>query len=257
MSRFKYLGAVIPYTLGVVLLIVAVVGWFYLHPGICYCKNPRARSLDNQHQVRQLSRFEKFGTGLGFENVYHSPWGKKLGKNLTISLLLIWRFGCFCFFFGVAFLWAHIEKGGSNALYFTFWNIDLLCLYFFLATIASLIGVINESSFVARRNNANSSNEFWSKSLTDFGYAIQILYEIMGSTAICVTVATFTAINPHFVFWNLTEHFMNLMAVLVELSLNNMIIRWEHVLFTVFWGLVYLKFYCAFFSNRAATPRPY
>jgi hypothetical protein len=83
---------------------------------------------------------------------------------------------------------------------------------------------------------------YWSESMIAFGHMIQILYQIAGSTAFFITVVAFTSLNPHFSFWNVNNHFITSMSFLGELFLNNMTVRWEHVVFNITWALIYLVF---------------
>jgi hypothetical protein len=93
-----------------------------------------------------------------------------------------------------------------------------------------------------RRSTFGGFIIYWSDSMIAFGHMIQILYQIAGSTAFFITVVAFTSLNPHFSFWNVNNHFITSMSFLGELFLNNMTVRWEHVVFNITWALIYLVF---------------
>lgn len=244
MSKFQYLGGIIPFTFVIVLFVTVLIWCLFLRPTCCGQKR-KLPIGDNP----EFTNFQRYVYGYPFEFVYKSGLRHILGNTLGMYLLLLWRIAAFCYFFGIVFLWNYIRNTGDNAHYFTLWNIDLISAFYFLAIIASIIGIANDANFEKQKgtllptvSDPLVSTSFWSPSLTQFGYALQILYEITGSTAFFVTVVAFGTLDPHFVFWNVNDHFMTTMSILVELSLNNLIVRWEHVLFTIYWALLYLIF---------------
>jgi hypothetical protein len=260
MSRFKWLGGIIPFAFGLVFVIYLIVLTIFF-------RSKRDKRVDSQQSASRTA-FQLYFYGMSFENVYQSPWGPNRSGNWCIYLLLLWRVACFGFFFGNDMIWGLIHNSGNSAVYFTNWNVYLISLYYFLASVASVIGVWNDNSFwehlLQQQQSHNHDNiqnrenlSFWAISTTKFGMAVHILFEIAGSTAFFITVIAFSALNPHFVYWNVSQHFVTTMSFLVELFLNNMLIRWEHVLFTVTWGLIYLIFIWPMVATGAATEWPY
>jgi hypothetical protein len=61
-------------------------------------------------------------------------------------------------------------------------------------------------------------------------------------TACLVTVINFSALNPEFSFWNVSQHFITLMTLILELFLNNMYVRADHYPFNISWAFLYLIF---------------
>jgi hypothetical protein len=57
-----------------------------------------------------------------------------------------------------------------------------------------------------------------------------------------IQVITFTVLNPSFEFWNVSVHFVTLMTLLVEMSLNKLIVRFDHYPFNIMWAYIYLIF---------------
>jgi len=166
------------------------------------------------------------------------------GDSTTGAIvLLLWRIACFCFHFGIGFLWNYINDPGSSK-YFTLWNVDLLSLYFFLAMFCSIIGLLYRYSFnfYSRSGENFDASLYWSPHLINFGYAVQILFEITGGSAFFITVIAFTTLDSKFDFWNVTHHFASSMSMLVEALLTSMPCRWEHVLLNLTWALMYLIF---------------
>eukprot|EP01033_Poteriospumella_lacustris_P003161 gene3161-2326_t len=141
---------------------------------------------------------------------------------------------------------ANADDNPMFSVFFTAWNVDLLALYFFLASVSSIIGISYDIGLrdfqEAHIGHEANAVHFWSTHTLRFGYAVQILYEIAGSTAFFVTVIAFVFLNPEFQFWNVSVHFITSMVMLLELSLNNINVRWEHMLVNLAWALIYLIF---------------
>lgn len=176
---------------------------------------------------------------------------------------MLWRIACFCFHFGIGFLWSYINNPYSS-IYFTLWNVDLLSLYFFLASLCSMIGLLYRYgfNFYSRQSeNLDTQNTgrsfYWSPRLMEFGYAVQILFEITGGTAFFITVIAFATLNSKFQFWNTTHHFASSMAMLFEALLTSMPVRWEHVLLNLTWALMYLIFIWPMVHYNAVYEWPY
>jgi hypothetical protein len=254
MSRFEFLGGVIPFAFAVVFVIYVIILAIFL-------KSKRDKKVSpDVMQKASRTAFQRYFYGINFENVYQSPWGS---GRLSMYLLFLWRVACLGFFYGNDMIAGLIHNGGSSAIYFTNWNIYLISLYYSLASIASGIGICKDSAFrehVTQHQLKNRNREtvsFWADATTMLGVTVHILFEIAGSTAFFITVIDFCALNPNFVYWNVSLHFITSMSFLVELFLNSMFVRWEHVLFTVTWGLIYLIFIWPMVATGAATKWPY
>lgn len=259
MSKFHYLGGAIPFAFAVVFIVLLIVGLIFTRQTCCGRKQEVPLG-DNP----RYSQWQRFFYGYPYEYVYESSWKNLIGDSVGMYLLLIWRFASFCFFFGIVFLYGYVKSDGGNAHFFTLWNIDLFSAYYFIATIASVIGIVNHQGFLQHKEATTPTSDYqleapsyWSRSMIHFGYAIQILYEVTGSTAFFVTVITFVTLNRRFEFWNVSQHFMTTMSILLELGLNRMVVRWEHLVFTVLWALMYLIFIWPLVAMGDLTNWPY
>jgi hypothetical protein len=257
MTKLTYLGGIIPFTFGIVAVILLVVGLCFKYP-ICCCKKEHVPVTNHE----KYNYFQRFCYGYNYQYVYRSALEHFIGRKASQIILFLFRLGTFVFFFTMPFIYAYVKFGGNRSMYFTIWNIELISLYFFLATISSVIGMFYDSEFEnyekqQHENEETPNHGFWSESLTKFGYAIQILFQIAGSTAFFVTVINFATLDPAFKFWNVSAHFVTTMCFLAELILNVMIVRWEHVVFTILWALSYLIFIWPMVAEGAATRWPY
>jgi hypothetical protein len=255
MSRFKWLGGIIPFAVGVVFIIYVIILAIFFRS-----KRDKRVSPDGMQSVSQTAFQRYFYGGIGFENIYQSPWG-----HWFMYLLFLWRVACFAFFYGNDTIGGLIRNSGNSAMYFTNWNVYLISLYYALASIASVIGICKDNAFrdhvqqqQHNNNNRNRANHpFWADNTTSLGIIVHILFEIAGSTAFFITVINFSELNSDFIFWNVSLHFATSISFLIELFLNSMFVRWEHVLFTVTWGLIYLIFIWSMVATGAATKWPY
>ena len=192
--------------------------------------------------------FRKFFSGRPFSRTYRCAI---LSHYPGQFIVLATRVGCFSFFFGVAFIWDIVQYDVSSAKYFTHWNIFLIVLYYGMACMASIYGLLYDRQHNSRSSvqverkdervvNLEEDDELWSIHMEYFGYSMQIIFEVAGGTALFVTVVVFTILNPSAEFWNFTDHLFTTISFLVELSLNDLVVRWEHVIFNVLWAMLYL-----------------
>lgn len=237
MGEFEYLPGVLSYAtaLYIVLLLIFII----LYRSKCFTRNPCLA----HDKWTYCSTFFK---GKSFEYVYHSTWTSKLGAYL----LLLLRFSFFCYFFGIAFLRSYIINDG-DAIYFTFWNIDLLSLYYFLALIASIIGICYDPGA------PNHYKHYWLPRTMQFGYCVQIVYEVIVPSSWFVTVIAYTLLNPHFAFQNITIHFVTSISLVFELLLNRFSVRLEHIIFYLTWIYCYLLFVWPLVASGGVTHWPY
>ena len=148
-----------------------------------------------------------------------------------------------------------LTKSGG-LLYFTNWNTRLISLYFFLASVCSIFGLIAtlRLEVPARSNNTDFSDERVGISMRkhnvvpeqhESNFSAQVLrglFEVCGGTSLLITVVAFGLLDPEFEFWNVSSHFVTLVTLLVELCLNAMFVRLDHYIFNITWALLYLIF---------------
>lgn len=151
------------------------------------------------------------------------------GKNWTI-LLCLFRFCAFTFFLGITCIWGYVESNGLSYYYFTVWNIKLISLYYLLALIASIIGLVS------------THNKEDSKVLQILTTSIHYLFQVCASTALFVTIINFAVLNPIFTFWNTSDHFITCISLIIEMSLNSMTFKRHHVALTILWAFLYIIF---------------
>eukprot|EP01041_Mallomonas_annulata_P007061 gene7061-14365_t len=158
------------------------------------------------------------------DHTHQSMWGTK-GR----IPLLVFRLCGFGFFLGVDVIY-HDVVLQSAWWYYTFWNIYLTTLYFGCTSISSI------ASFIYGESYAESN---FGKAL---GKCIVIMYPTWGALAFFITVVNFTLLTPEFTFWNVCEHFVTTMSVLVEMSMNAHDIHPDQFLFCGSWLLLYVIF---------------
>ena len=125
----------------------------------------------------------------------------------------------------------------------------MIAVYFAMAVISSVLGLVWGAKF--------EDDVYWSHSVLRLSFLMQILFEIAGGTAFFVTVVTFGLLNPQFQFRNVNEHLVTSATLLVELSLNTMRIRWEHVILNGLWTLAYCLYIWSAVATHKVTNWPY
>lgn len=141
----------------------------------------------------------------------------------------------------------YVFVGGYQWFYFSVWNNELLCIYYFLALLCSMIGLFSKPQPSSTRGSdvSDDSNEYtmhWNNNTMRLAKVTHILFEVCSGSAALVTVINFSFVNPEFTFWNVTTQFIPLMSLLVELSLSNMYIRADHYIYNISWLWLYLIF---------------
>lgn len=248
MGDYEYLSAIIPYTFFIYFLVVCFIGSIY---NCCRCsrvpRTQRDREFDEARLAMDMSmeeslkyHFALYFQGDSFESTYQSCWG-----HWGMYLLLIIRILAFAYIFGISFIINELNDPMST-IFFTTWNVELLSLYFFLAIISSFIGICNDHKMQdhknIRRGDLAHPINFWKRRVLKLGWAVQILFEVSAASAFFVTVIAFGVLDPKFRFWNVSVHFVTSMSMVAELLLNNINVRWEHVLINLTWALMYLIF---------------
>lgn len=244
MVDLTYFPGIVPFVIGLYLVIVIPIYIAYFH------MVESADVLPVAGQPPQLTPLQQFLRGREFPCVYQSCWG-----YAGAYLLLAWRLSCFCYFFGIVFLWGYIRNNGNNAYYFTLWNVDFICVYFLLASIASIIGV--RHMHLLERDPLTGEPLVWPESMHRLGYTVQILFEVGSSTAFFITALTFVTFFVDLSLWNISWHLMNTVSFAVEMSLNKIPVRHEHVVFQLSWALLYLIFIWPMVAAGALQDWPY
>lgn len=249
-GRFAFLPTVIPFTFA---LYFGVASTLAVIHNFCSCAHTARTRRDqelklarlvNSMRLREfgyLATLERFFDGDGFETTYQSCWGQR-GTLVLFNVRLF----SFAYLFFISFLYRYTISP-MYSIYFTAWNVNLLSLYFLLAIIASCIGLANDKKLqeytVSHSRLESHPGQFWSLRILRFGWTLQILFEISGATALFVTIIAFTLLAPEFTFWTASYHFVTSVCIVAELSLNNMTVRWDHVLLNLTWIAMYLV-YC-------------
>jgi hypothetical protein len=180
---------------------------------------------------------EHFFTGDQFEFCYWSCIGLP-----GPAILLVTRAISFAYLFGISFVAREIIDP-EFPISFTSWNIHLLWIYFLSATIASMIGLHHDDcSFSILSASNQSLPPYWSQFVSRFGYILQFMFAVAGSTAFFVTFVAFTFLDHRFEFWNASFHFVTSLSVFFELVLNRIVVRWEHLVLSLSWSFLYLIF---------------
>lgn len=159
---------------------------------------------------------------------------KHQNMNMFSSLLLLsFRLLCFAWFalFNTIYKMIFLYPRGWH--YFTNWNIYLIGFYFFFSSASSMFFLKKERTFLTDKE-------------TTFSYYIaavaSVLYTVAGSAALMVTVLNFLLLNHDLTFWNISLHVSTTIALIADMTLNDMIVNPQDVLFSVFWPFCYVVF---------------
>ena len=166
-------------------------------------------------------------------------------------VLLTTRFISFGYILGVGVIASYIKNNGYVWFYFTFWNLELLSVFYLLAITCSVLGIWTRDSDAIRLPRKYDVEEAiissvksisWSADVVRLGLATQVFFEVCGGTAIFITVVNFIFLNRSFTFWNVTQHFITSMSLLLEMSLNKIPVRLDHFVYNISWSMLYLIF---------------
>lgn len=72
-----------------------------------------------------------------------------------------------------------------------------------------------------------------------------------------VTIFSFAAIDSSLTLWNVSQHLMNLMTLILELFLNNMSVRANHYPYNISWAMLYLIFIWSVVAMNRISSWPY
>ena len=157
---------------------------------------------------------------------------------------------------GISVIAEDILTKSGGLLYFTNWNTRLISLYFFLASICSVVGLIatlrsevpvrsNDTDFTVGREGMSIMKRDVTPEQHESTLSAVILrglFEVCGGTSLLITVVAFGLLDPEFEFWNVSSHFVTMVSLVLELGLNSMFVRLDHYIFNITWALFYLIF---------------
>lgn len=149
---------------------------------------------------------------------------------------MVYRVIAFLWFFVVAWIinWALSKNVGAIPYnYFTHWNVIGLSVYFFTASLCSINYLY--------LNHVNEEHWYFKYRLW-LAQLLQRTFDALGASALFITLVAFTLLNPEFEFWNVTVHFTTTIAVLIELTLNNVYSHSRNIIGLVMWMFVYVIF---------------
>lgn len=172
-------------------------------------------------------------------------------------LLFLHRLVSFYYICGISVTANYVINGGRQWFYFTLWNVELLSIYYMLATCASIIGFIysknhrflkapRDDDDIHKRGRRKSklriTQVIWSRHSIRLGQILHVLFQVCGGSAVFVTLVNFAVLNHEPEFWNISAHLVPLLTLLIELFLNNMAVRMDHLTFNLSWAFLYLIF---------------
>lgn len=194
----------------------------------------------------------EFFSGTIFESTYVSL----RGTHWSV-LLLITRVLSFAFFLAVPLIWRFIDQHGYNWIYFTFWNIELIVLYYLFASIASIIGLVKKPSVCSDLSDENLNSYEWTSAEEFVGITVQILYVVAAPTSLFITVFSYIFLSKSTSLFNVSYHLMNLLAFVLEFALNSISVRFEHLLFIISWFLLYCVYTWGMVRSGESPDYPY
>lgn len=204
-------------------------------------------AIDNSEE-----KLIEYFSGTVFESVYVSYRGL-----FWSYLLCATRVVSFIFFFSFPLLLVFVREKGRNWIYFTFWNIELIVLYFLLASTASIIGIWKKTSVCIELSDETFSSYSWTNAETFLGFAVQILYVVAAPSALFITLSYYLVLSAKVEFYGASFHLLNTIAFFIEFSLNSIIVRLEHLIFFASWLLLYVVFVWGMVLSGALSKWPY
>jgi hypothetical protein len=240
MGQLRYLPFIVPFMVAEVLGAIWIV---WKLSSRCDCSCGRRVSNGPDETTMLMPEEQLNAQNMSFQNTYKCCIGVK--SQLASVCLAIFRAACFGYFFGVGVIWNLIRSGGWQ--YFTNWNLILISIYYFSALTSSVIGI----------RFGNRDDAEWSRRVRRLGYAVHILFEVVGGTALLVTVVDFTLLNPEFTFWNASQHFATMLSLMIELCVNCLPVRMDHFSYNALWASLYLVFIWPVVGSGARRHWPY
>jgi hypothetical protein len=164
-------------------------------------------------------------------------------------LLLVTRILSLGYIAGVGVIGSYVRHA-EIWFYYTFWNLELESIYFILAMSCSIVGLRKNKIAVTRsagredlENGQRGDDEVtWPSAVVGLGKATQVFLEVCGGTALLVTVVNFLLLDPQFSFWNVTQHLVTSLTLILDLVLSNIEVRLDHYVYNISWSMLYLIF---------------
>lgn len=229
-SKYAFFTGIILLVLLEYVLLMVAFGLFRYYSNCCRTCGKDRSILKDERKMRFEDTYESFSPCLQY-------------------LLLITRILSLGWIFGVGVIGGYVRHG-HIWFYFTFWNLELISIYFILAMLCSILGLRKNSIATTRRTDERDleslrgGNEevLWPSCVNGLGYATQVFLEVCGGTALLITVVNFVLLNPNFELWNVTQHFVTSLTLVVDLLLSNIEVRADHFTYNISWILLYLFF---------------
>lgn len=262
MVDLTYLPYIIPATLVVYGLFVALILYLYAVQERKRAEAAQSGAVALRPKKRTL--LEMYFGMLPFQYTYASL--NVYGGNL---LLLCTRIASFCYIFGLSGLWNFTRNHWDNLYFFTLWNVLMISVYYAMAIISSIIGLLYhadyasntatgiENSWMAVDAPPTAEKKYWSDHVQRLSFCMQILFQVAGASAMFVTVIAFSFLDPDFGFWNVSAHFVTSLTFITEMSQNSLIIRWHHVVINMLWAIIYLLYIWPAVATGQVTDWPY
>lgn len=160
-----------------------------------------------------------------FKSTYHCI----LPDNYAMQIILLLHRIFWLAFFSVCVAFIYIEylrDDASNYQYFTFWNVFIILIYYTLTTCSSLIGLFSCYTGV---------NDYYR-----FGVIVNVFFEVVGSTAIWITVINFTFLNSSLTYINMAPHLFTSISLFTEIIFSAMTVDATHLIYLLTWVLLYI-----------------
>ena len=98
---------------------------------------------------------------------------------------------------------------------------------------------------------------FWSNGMVQFTNIMSVLYDVVGGTAIYITLVSFVVLDPHFEFWNTNFHFITSLSMTIDAIFNPLVIHEKHIVFHLTWVLCYVIQAWLLVTTHGLTNWPY
>jgi hypothetical protein len=359
MPDFDYLAEAIGMTYCLFVALVLIIAVLYntlMAPSNDYeIRKSRIGYYNNEQETWWERSFRSYFYNPYFDRTYQVvPYTCLSGKTGKV-LLLTFRVLTFLYFIAIPFIFNVTRVHGLDLTYFTLWQVMLITLYFFCASIASAIGVyyhdlvynntyaasgdtydahgVNASQSIDEHgaphhhqqqlgyvrppgttvglptdqyvgphgdieNHQNPNNQGriageyivptdrqpeeahtgrdisttihppitqdrvyrevnWSYSMRAFGSFIQILYEVAASCALLTVIVVYASGIGTLEWVDVSQHILVFAIFAVELCLNMIEVRFEHILLNEAWILLYLTVIWGLVGSETLPHWPY
>lgn len=211
MGRFRYFGTVVTLTTILFVLFIVIFGLLKKYTKILEKPLSHGKSLESTGGVHALMNNKKCG----------------------IFVLCTLRFIFFVWFALFNTMYRMLFLSPRSWHYYTNWNIYLIGFYNTFALTCSTLMIKKELYALSPKETVYAEY---------ISLLAGVFYTTAGSAALMITVLNFALLNPDPTFWNLTLHLSTTVSLLVDMSLNDMSVNPQDVLFSVLWPFCYLVF---------------